>query len=76
MGSHEQLLERETLMEPAKFEEGENAFNDGLPIASNPYPWGTLDQVSWARGWKHAETAKRKKFSPQDRDEEDDDIPF
>lgn len=62
-------------MEPAKFEEGENAFNDGLPIASNPYPWGTLDQASWARGWKAAEETKRKARDIKYGDEGAD-IPF
>lgn len=65
-------------MEPQEFTRGENAFNDGVPISSNPYPWGSWDQANWARGWKAAETAKRKKFydPKNDVENEDNDIPF
>jgi hypothetical protein len=63
-------------MEPQEYyHQGQIDHDRGMPISSNPYAWGTVEQASWARGWKAAKEAKRKKFSPQDRDD-DEEVPF
>jgi hypothetical protein len=68
-------------MEPQEYyQQGQIDHDRGMPMSSNPYAWGTVEQASWARGWKHAETKKREArraaYQATMASDDDDDIPF
>jgi len=39
---------------PYKFEEGEAAWEQGVPLSANPYPQRSGDAAEWRAGWHYA----------------------
>jgi hypothetical protein len=52
-----------------KFEEGEEAWERGIPLAANPHPQRSGDAAEWRAGWHYAaDCAREDRWLPCESD--------